>query len=78
MVGKGSKGWGMTVFALAVVRLLSLRPGAVPVAHAATFTVTNLDDSRAGSLRQAITAANFTKDDADTITFAAGRAVEAE
>ncbi len=42
MFGKGIRGWGMTVFALAVVSLLSLRPGAVPVVHAATFTVSNL------------------------------------
>ena len=37
-------------------------------AHAATFTVTNLNDSGAGSLRQAITDAN-TAAGADTITF---------
>src|SRR6266496_2108647 len=36
------------------------------LAHAATITVTNTNDSGAGSLRQALAAAN----DGDTITFA--------
>ncbi len=71
MFGKGIKGWSMTVFALAVVSLLSLRPGAVPVVHAATFTVSNLNDAGTGSLRQAIVDANATTEAADTITFAA-------
>lgn len=41
------------------------------VAQAATFTVTNMDDSGAGSLRQAILDANANLG-ADTIAFQAG------
>ena len=44
---------------------------AVPAAHAATFTVTSLADSGAGSLRAAITAANAAAG-ADTIVFQPG------
>lgn len=44
---------------------------AAPLAGAATFTVTNLDDSGAGSLRAAIAAANAGAG-ADTIRFQAG------
>lgn len=44
---------------------------AVPAAHAATFTVTSLADSGAGSLRAAITAANAANG-ADTIVFQPG------
>ena len=38
----------------AIVFVLALLAGSAPVAHAATITVTNLNDSGAGSLRQAI------------------------
>lgn len=41
-------------------------------AQAATFTVTNLDDSGPGSLRQAITDANATPTTTDTINFQSG------
>src|SRR3712207_9159569 len=41
---------------------------AAPAAWAADFTVTNTNDSKAGSLRQAIIDANSSKD-ADTIKF---------
>ncbi|MBV9493405.1 MAG: right-handed parallel beta-helix repeat-containing protein [Acidobacteria bacterium] len=44
---------------------------AAPVAQAATFTVTNLNDSGAGSLRDAIASANGAAG-ADTITFQSG------
>lgn len=44
---------------------------AVPAAQAATFTVTNLNDSGAGSLRQAITDANNAAG-ADIVAFQAG------
>ena len=44
---------------------------AVPVAQAATFTVTNLDDSGPGSLRQAILDANGAAG-ADIVEFQAG------
>ena len=40
-------------------------------AHGATFTVTNLNDSGPGSLRQAVADANVAVG-ADTITFGAG------
>ena len=49
-------------------RAKKLRPDEV---QGGTFTVTNLDDSGAGSLRQAIEDANANAD-ADTITFQAG------
>ena len=53
----------------AILTLLALTISAVGfTAHAATFTVTNLDDSGAGSLREAIRDANFAAG-ADTITF---------
>jgi hypothetical protein len=54
------------VIAFLAVLVLSVAP-----AQAATFTVTNLNDSGAGSLRQAILDANALRG-ADTITFAAG------
>ena len=44
---------------------------AIERVRAAPFTVTNLNDSNAGSLRQAIIDANATPE-ADTITFAPG------
>ena len=43
--------------------------GAMPEAYAATYTVTNTNDSNAGSLRQAILNANATGT-VDTIEFA--------
>lgn len=51
------------------VALLALLPWAARPARAATLTVTTLDDAGAGSLRQAILAANASPDD-DTIVFA--------
>ncbi len=54
-------------FAMAAVLLLTLAVTVMP-ARAASFTVTNLDDSGAGSLRQAIADAAS----GDTITFDAG------
>jgi CSLREA domain-containing protein len=53
-----------------ILALLALTFSAIGVtpAHAAAFTVTNLNDSGAGSLRQAITDANAAAG-ADTITF---------
>ena len=53
---------------LLAVLLLSVSAIGVTPAHAATFTVTNLNDSGAGSLRQAILDANAAAG-ADTITF---------
>ncbi len=52
------------LFLIALVFLLA----PTTIAHGATFTVTNLDDSAAGSLRQAINDANAAAG-ADTITF---------
>jgi predicted outer membrane repeat protein len=49
--------------------LLTLLGSPVPAVQAASLTVTNIDDSGAGSLRQAILDAN-SSDGADTITFA--------
>jgi hypothetical protein len=54
-------------FLMASVLLLTLAVTVMP-ARAASFTVTNLDDSGAGSLRQAIIDAAS----GDTITFDAG------
>ncbi len=59
---------------LALALLLAATVGLtirVGLAHAATFTVTNTDDSGAGSLRQAITDANATPNTTgpDTISF---------
>src|SRR5689334_2545085 len=54
------------LLALLVALALLVLP-AMPT-HAAGFTVTTLDDSGAGSLREAIETANMT-DGADTITF---------
>jgi len=51
-----------------LVSLVALAAPATPVAHAATITVSNLNDSGAGSLRQAITDAMATGA-ADTINF---------
>jgi len=52
----------------ALVAGFALLVGSVPPAHAATFTVTNTNDSGAGSLRQAILDANASAG-LDTITF---------
>lgn len=63
----------MRVLPVVVVLGLALLVLAIGVreSHAATFTVTNLNDAGAGSLRQAILDANATAG-ADTITFQAG------
>ncbi|GEM_PF-616619 len=53
------------------VTLLGAGAAFAPATQAATFTVSNLNDSGAGSLRQAITDANGTSG-ADVITFQAG------
>jgi hypothetical protein len=53
------------LFALVLVFLLAVPHGTV---HAASFTVTNINDSGSGSLRQAILDANATSG-ADTIDF---------
>lgn len=58
-----SGGFFGSVVLLAVVFSLT-----APLAHAATIVVTNLNDSGAGSLRQAILDANASAED-DTITF---------
>ncbi len=55
---------------LGAATLASTVPG-MPAAQAATFTVTNLNDSGANSLRQAVLDANAAAG-ADTITFQAG------
>ena len=60
----------LTKSGTAILTLLALTFSAIGItAHAATFTVTNLNDSGAGSLRQAINAANVNAAAADTITF---------
>ena len=61
------------------VTLLALTFSAIGVtpAHAATFTVTNLNDSGAGSLREAVNAAN-TAAGADTITFSVSGTITLE
>lgn len=46
-----------------------------PMAHAATYTVTNLNDSGAGSLRDVISTANGTSAD-DTINFSVSGTIE--
>jgi hypothetical protein len=58
----------LSAFLLLAV-LLTLLWSPVPAVQAASFMVTNIDDSGAGSLRQAILDAN-SSDGADTITFA--------
>jgi hypothetical protein len=52
-----------------VKRLLGLLAIAVSISHAATFSVDNINDAGAGSLRQAVLDANVTTA-ADTIQFA--------
>ena len=59
----------MVVWLLAALVTESLRPAATGLAHAANFTVTNTNDSGAGSLRQAILNANAAPG-ADTVRFA--------
>src|SRR5215470_19284580 len=61
----------VTIALLASLDLLRSRSHFFPVAHAATFTVTNTNDSGAGSLRQAILDANNTvhHPGLDTIAF---------
>lgn len=61
-----SQGAIFIIFSLA----LAVLAGSVPAANAATFTVTNVNDSGAGSLRQAITDANAAAG-ADVITITA-------
>ena len=63
-----SRGWCAEAVSLFLILILAL---SFSVAHAATFTVTNLNDSGHGSLRQAVLDANAAAG-ADTIVFLAG------
>lgn len=60
--------WRAAKVTAGLVVILAVAFGDASVAHAATFTVTNTNDSGAGSLRQAITEANNSPG-ADTINF---------
>jgi hypothetical protein len=60
--------WRAAKVTAGLVVILAVAFGDASVAHAATFTVTNTNDSGAGSLRQAITDANNSPG-ADTINF---------
>jgi hypothetical protein len=65
--------WRLTAALALVAALLAGALGRAPAVAAATFTVSNLSDGGAGSLRQAIADANASEG-ADTIAFQAGLA----
>lgn len=68
---KSAGGWPRVLGAVAGVALGMMSAAVAVPAWAATYTVTNLNDSGAGSLRAAITSANGNPG-ADVIEFAAG------
>ena len=55
-----------------LITLLCAAFASVQLVHAATFTVTNTNDSGSGTLRQAILDANANAGVADTINFDSG------